>query len=122
MIRRPPRSTRTDTLFPYTTLCRSARQPAPIGEGARVLIRVAAVIRRHILRPLAPQRAGELAIIGKVIAAIMELHAVARSEERRVGKECVSTCRSRWSPYHQKTNTKYITILIQYNNITHHTR
>src|SRR3546814_11588254 len=24
---------------------------------------------------------------------------VARSEERRVGKECVSTCRSRWSPY-----------------------
>src|SRR3546814_14411079 len=24
----------------------------------------------------------------------------ARSEERRVGKECVSTCRSRWSPYH----------------------
>src|SRR3546814_9503209 len=26
----------------------------------------------------------------------------ARSEERRVGKECVSTCRSRWSPYHSK--------------------
>src|SRR3546814_6117876 len=25
---------------------------------------------------------------------------VHRSEERRVGKECVSTCRSRWSPYH----------------------
>src|SRR3546814_20781869 len=24
----------------------------------------------------------------------------ARSEERRVGKECVSTCKSRWSPYH----------------------
>src|SRR3546814_16585114 len=30
-----------------------------------------------------------------------------RSEERRVGKECVSTCRSRWSPYHEKKN-KYI--------------
>src|SRR3546814_15382314 len=28
--------------------------------------------------------------------------AVARSEERRVGKECVSTCRSRWSPFHIK--------------------
>src|SRR3546814_648404 len=27
-----------------------------------------------------------------------------RSEERRVGKECVSTCSSRWSPYHYKTN------------------
>src|SRR3546814_12435277 len=30
-----------------------------------------------------------------------------RSEERRVGKACVSTCRSRWSPYHEKKkNTK----------------
>src|SRR3546814_14800522 len=28
-----------------------------------------------------------------------------RSEERRVGKECVSTCRSRWSPYHSKKNS-----------------
>src|SRR3546814_3096415 len=27
-------------------------------------------------------------------------HERSRSEERRVGKECVSTCRSRWSPYH----------------------
>src|SRR3546814_6663766 len=27
-------------------------------------------------------------------------HQSFRSEERRVGKECVSTCRSRWSPYH----------------------
>src|SRR3546814_20861951 len=32
-----------------------------------------------------------------------------RSEERRVGKECVSTCRSRWSPDHlkKKTNKKH---------------
>src|SRR3546814_12950455 len=30
----------------------------------------------------------------------------ARSEERRVGKECVSTCRSRWSPYHKKKKKK----------------
>src|SRR3546814_3348937 len=30
----------------------------------------------------------------------------ARSEERRVGKECVSTCRSRWSPYHYKKKTR----------------
>src|SRR3546814_15837654 len=29
---------------------------------------------------------------------------IVRSEERRVGKECVSTCRSRWSPYHSKKN------------------
>src|SRR3546814_14297035 len=30
---------------------------------------------------------------------------VFRSEERRVGNECVSTCRSRWSPSHYKKNT-----------------
>src|SRR3546814_12992527 len=29
-----------------------------------------------------------------------DLNSRPRSEERRVGKECVSTCRSRWSPYH----------------------
>src|SRR3546814_11245215 len=29
-----------------------------------------------------------------------------RSEARRVGKECVSTCRSRWSPYHYKNNER----------------
>src|SRR3546814_16195171 len=31
-----------------------------------------------------------------------------RSEERRVGKECVSTCRSRWSPYQYKKKQTYI--------------
>src|SRR3546814_7868105 len=30
-----------------------------------------------------------------------------RSEERRVGKECVSTCRSRWSPYHYKKKSTH---------------
>src|SRR3546814_2894828 len=35
----------------------------------------------------------EVIAIGMVSIAV-------RSEERRVGKECVSTCRSRWSPYH----------------------
>src|SRR3546814_18268373 len=37
-----------------------------------------------------------------VFAAYLKLPAAffGRSEERRVGKECVSTCRSRWSPYH----------------------
>src|SRR3546814_1092948 len=32
--------------------------------------------------------------------ATRRLSWLSRSEERRVGKECVSTCRSRWSPYH----------------------
>src|SRR3546814_18528282 len=34
-----------------------------------------------------------------IVSDIYPKHAV-RSEERRGGKECVSTCRSRWSPYH----------------------
>src|SRR3546814_19061855 len=36
---------------------------------------------------------------------------VVRSEERRVGKECVSTCRSRWSPYHSKKNKQIAHII-----------
>src|SRR3546814_6459535 len=36
----------------------------------------------------------------KVLLARISTTARVRSEERRVGKECVSTCRSRWSPYH----------------------
>src|SRR3546814_18068539 len=39
----------------------------------------------------------------------------ARSEERRVGKECVSTCRSRWSPYNSKKKT------INHNYLPYHT-
>src|SRR3546814_14018715 len=38
-----------------------------------------------------------------IVAAVNDAKAkveAARSEERRVGKECLSTCRSRWSPYH----------------------
>src|SRR3546814_3067571 len=41
--------------------------------------------------------------IAHVIAGIAQVgvaDVMQRSEERRVGKECVSTCRSRWSPYH----------------------
>src|SRR3546814_9590389 len=34
------------------------------------------------------------------LALWTETERAKRSEERRVGKECVSTCRSRWSPYH----------------------
>src|SRR3546814_16261319 len=40
---------------------------------------------------------------------------IERSEERRVGKECVSTCSSRWSPYHYINKT-------QVKNKEHHSR
>src|SRR3546814_1935818 len=45
----------------------------------------------------------ELRRLHLVIARLVQAGAqigLQRSEERRVGKECVSTCRSRWSPYH----------------------
>src|SRR3546814_10207673 len=38
--------------------------------------------------------------IGQPTLPSREMPTSFRSEERRVGKECVSTCRSRWSPYH----------------------
>src|SRR3546814_8159583 len=38
--------------------------------------------------------------VGRIQNRFMAAVASSRSEERRVGKECVSTCRSRWSPYH----------------------
>src|SRR3546814_19634848 len=39
---------------------------------------------------------------------ILEYQITTRSEERRVGKECVSTCRARWSPYHEQKNKRRI--------------
>src|SRR3546814_11273934 len=42
---------------------------------------------------------------------------LARSEERRVGKECVSTCRSRLAPYHYKQNTNITKNHTDRNNI-----
>src|SRR3546814_15933259 len=38
---------------------------------------------------------------------VLAITAVFRSEERRVGKECVSTCRYRWSPYYSKKKIKH---------------
>src|SRR3546814_15244928 len=48
---------------------------------------------------------------GRYENAVLDLAEAARSEERRVGKACVRTCRSRWSPYHykKKSPTHYMT-------------
>src|SRR3546814_20262917 len=120
MIRRPPRSTRTDTLFPYTTLFRSQGadavftcvgadadlQQVVLGkDGALAAMRPGAVLVDHttvsakIARRLAEEAAskGLLAVDAPVSGGQAGAE---RSAERRVGKECVSTCRSRWSPYH----------------------
>src|SRR3546814_7806553 len=53
-------------------------------------------IREAYVRP----QSGEMWLVGAHIAQYPPAGRANRSEERRVGKECVSTCRSRWAPYH----------------------
>src|SRR3546814_12601841 len=109
MIRRPPRSTRPDTLFPYTTLFRSRhprlallgdlaldvgwqRRGGPVHIGTRLGGRGGAILPgREVENHLAHALGDD---------GVAAPHHGGRSEERRVGKACVSTCRSRWSPYH----------------------
>src|SRR3546814_18137075 len=52
------------------------------------------------------QEGGELRHRRHDLAPARSAEHVARSEERRVGNECVSTCRSRWSPYNEKKKEK----------------
>src|SRR3546814_15671573 len=76
--------------------------------------------QRRLPRAVRPEQRENLALVDaevdgdeRLVAALIRLaeagnlkdwsHSTAnRSEERRVGKECVSTCRSRWSPYQYK--------------------
>src|SRR3546814_7560234 len=51
-------------------------------------------------RPPRDDRSEDQPMEAPVEEDVLELSDPVRSEERRVGKECVSTCRSRWSPYH----------------------
>src|SRR3546814_11306246 len=127
MRRRPPRSTRTDTLFPYTTLFRSLEGEAEAFGGRRgagvergvlglrqvdQLLIVAEVERQQLFGGLIgggaqlAQIDAELRVEGAhAVQRAVDVDGVvmsscARSEERRVGKECVRTVRSRWAPYH----------------------
>src|SRR3546814_19223965 len=99
MIRRPTSSTRTDTLFPYTTLFRSQRPPHPRGDYRMIRASFAALALSCSITAVAaaaPQDDDPYLWLEDIEGA----KALDRSEERRVGKECVSTCRSRWSTYH----------------------
>src|SRR3546814_13400669 len=128
MIRRPPRSTLSYALFPYTTLCRSPAKMIALGEAGlkqhiktiglfntkakNVIALSKALIADHDGKVPADRDALEkLPGVGRKTANVVmnvafdqETFAVDthifRSEERRVGKECVSKCRSRWSATH----------------------
>src|SRR3546814_16414466 len=109
MIRLPPSSTRTATLFPYTTLVRARHgavrgAKAALGRGTgRRLSRGADRLGRCASRAAQPAGRGRVRLRAAA-APVPALSGgcaarVRRSEERRVGKECVSTGRSRWSPF-----------------------
>src|SRR3546814_1512336 len=66
-------------------------------EFRRVLFRSTDKLRELFTRYAMSQALREL---DGGAAAVPAAQAGKRSEERRVGKGCVSTCRSRWSPYH----------------------
>src|SRR3546814_13908079 len=116
MIRRPPRSTRTDTLFPYTTLFRShtvCQRPdselinihklffklKPMSTLAEPSVSTA-TFANALLAPRSIALIGASSDPKKNTSRPLRFMQQHRSEERRVGKECVSKCRSRWSPYH----------------------
>src|SRR3546814_20551435 len=131
MLRRPPRSTRTDTLFPYTTLFRSNRNILEIAGADELLdlgirwrrgavshyIRIATFLDSEELVGVRDLRAFSNEASGFRIRLRSEKALTQkqrsrqrqtdeqnnannadehRSEERRAGKECVSTCRYRW--------------------------
>src|SRR3546814_14570401 len=62
-------------------------------------------LKRHLGNADAFIRLFYLAVAPELFGPICQ--AAARSEERRVGKECVSTGRSRWAPYHSKKKNKH---------------
>src|SRR3546814_13486245 len=125
MSRPPPRSTRTDTLFPYTTLFRSldrlARSKAYLFAGVEIRWKCAPeLIADETPAEAVFQFPGGLADHLKEQVGDRECATSAffsgsqdfpdaagrRSGERRVGKASVSTCSSRWVPLHKKKKTK----------------
>src|SRR3546814_13329435 len=107
MIRRPPRSTRTDTLFPYTTLFRSIdgnRVAHREHKGQRQDGHDTGLDPKWRLRPYRIDvTEGIVARLTDYLPCRTERSALQRairlrSDERRVGKDCVSTCRCRRSP------------------------
>ena len=69
-----------------------------INKDEEVMRRSKSEITIKLLSYLKPYKASSLIVV--LLMLFVMMCEIVRSEERRVGKECVSTCRSRWSPYH----------------------
>src|SRR3546814_18227768 len=112
MRRRPPRSTRTDTLFPYTTLFRSSsrgfnpQQLCKIGDIIFDSIHDFLLLNFYHRTNSVANRKRRTRILAdskiNYISSSQPANTSQRSEERRVGRACVRPCRSRWSPCHSK--------------------
>src|SRR3546814_3197490 len=76
----------------------------PISEKSQALAQVAMKLGQAIYEKEQQAAASPAAYAGesKADEDVVDAEFSERSEERRVGKECVSTCRYRWSPYHSK--------------------
>src|SRR3546814_9964818 len=85
-------SRRRHTICALVTGVQTCALPISLTRGHEDLVRRAAGLFDHVVVGVAHSQAK------KPFFSVAER--VERSEERRVGKECVSTCRSRWSPYH----------------------
>src|SRR3546814_12371207 len=72
----------------------------PLGDGFIKLVKmiIAPVIFLTVATGIAS--IGETKALGRVVGKTFAYFLFLRSEERRVGHKCVSTCISRWSPYH----------------------
>src|SRR3546814_20570726 len=88
MIRRPPRSTRTDTLFPYTALFRSAAQGARLGHAGVVEADLAADLPGQQAAPVV-ERGG----CGVELVALVARQVGGGSAERALGQRVAAVCR-----------------------------
>src|SRR3546814_13917335 len=111
MIPRPPRSTRTDTLFPYTTLFRSTviipeenrKDLADIPKNVTETMKLVPVTWIDEVLDLARERPLAPKVVAEGVEEVRReadtpSAPLACSVGARVGKESVRTCRSRWSP------------------------
>src|SRR3546814_17379082 len=92
MIRRPPRSTRTDTLFPYTTLSRSVSKGL-YGQLKKPIAALAPPTAHQASCKTGLKTAERIYRQVKQRPRQLNVFQLFQSEERRVGKECVSPCR-----------------------------